>query len=242
MHPFKMPILPTLLIAISLGACKRATGTEPHDMSADQHQAMASQEEAQAANHSSQHDTIARELQQRCSLSTNAKICWTETINPTKEHQKIAQKHKELASEHRAASQALQDAEANACAGLSEDDRDMSPFAHHADIRSVTKLQEEKQVANSKAKITRTVGATIVFRAVPGLTAEWLQRVINCHLARNAAVGHDMPEMSYCPLVPKGVQATVRSIGDGFAVDVYSDDEQTAAEIWRRAQQITPMP
>jgi len=70
---------------------------------------------------------------------------------------------------------------------------------------------------------------------------EWLQRIVDCHLARNAAVGHDMPEMADCPLVPRGAKASVRSVGDGFAVDVSSEAAESAAEIWRRAQLLGPV-
>jgi hypothetical protein len=153
---------------------------------------------------------------------------------------KTAEEHRELAAQHRAASQALRDAEARACAGLTDQDRDVSPFSHVADVRSVTALKGESQSQGGRVKTSETVGATVTVAAVPGLTAEWLQRMVDCHLARNAAVGHDMPEMAYCPLVPRGAQATVRSVGDGFAVDVHSDDAETAGEILRRAQQINP--
>ena len=45
-----------------------------------------------------------------------------------------------------------------------------------------------------------------------------------------------MPEMSYCPLVLKGVKATVSSVGDGFAVDVTSEDPKTVELILQRAE------
>jgi hypothetical protein len=117
---------------------------------------------------------------------------------------------------------------------MSADDRDISPFYHREDIESVTPLVVEQK--SGKGVITKEVGATVVFRAVPGLTAEWLQRVVDCHLARAAAVGHDMPEMTYCPLVPKGVKATVTSTGNGFAVNVSAEDSATIAEISKRAK------
>jgi len=63
-----------------------------------------------------------------------------------------------------------------------------------------------------------------------------LQRVINCHLARAASVGHSMPEMPYCPLVPKGVTAKVVSAGDGFNVEIRSDDPAAAEEVVKRGQ------
>jgi hypothetical protein len=67
------------------------------------------------------------------------------------------------------------------------------------------------------------------------MTAEWLQRVVDCHIARASSVGHDMPEMSYCPLQLKNVSATVTSTGDGSSVAVTSDDPDTIKEIIRRA-------
>jgi hypothetical protein len=68
------------------------------------------------------------------------------------------------------------------------------------------------------------------------LTSEWLQRIVDCHLARNNALGNDMPEMAYCPLVPKGISAKVSSTGDGFAVTIESNDSNTSKEVLRRAE------
>jgi hypothetical protein len=68
------------------------------------------------------------------------------------------------------------------------------------------------------------------------MTAQWLQRLVNCHLARNAALGHDVPEMPNCPLVPHGVTATVSATDTGFAVALRADTEEAANEIMRRVQ------
>jgi hypothetical protein len=145
-----------------------------------------------------------------------------------------AARHRELAAAHRTAAEALRDAEARACVGLTDADRDESPFSHHADIAEVSELTEV--VPAGRGTATRVVGATVVIRAVPGLTAEWLTRVVDCHLARNAALGHDVPEMPDCPLVPAGVTAHVRSAGGGFAVDVRADGQDQALEVLRRAR------
>ena len=223
--------------ALGLGACAHASGTEPHDMSAAQHQAAAAEAESQAAEHTAQVDPNATQATPPC-VSSRGHVCWSKNTNPNAEHRASAESQRELAAQHRAASQALRDAEAKACQGISDEDRDTSPFARTADIESVTQLREEHKLGRSTSTVD--AGATIVFRATPGLTAEWLQRIVDCHVARNAAVGHDMPEMGSCPLVPKGVQAKVRSAGTGFAVDVRGKDAAAAAEIWRRAQLITP--
>jgi hypothetical protein len=74
------------------------------------------------------------------------------------------------------------------------------------------------------------------------MTAEWLQRVVNCHLARNAAVGHEAAaaEMPYCPLTLRGAQASARSVGDGFAVAIRADDNETSKKILERAESLRP--
>jgi len=218
--------------AVLLG-CAADPGTKPHDMSTAQHDAMANQETQAAEGHAEQHDPAATTQSTQCAGKGG---CWTSVSNPTAQHGDDAKRHRELAQKHRAASAALAEAETRACAGLSDEDRDMSPFYHREDIASVSPLVEEIKAGKGSTK--KEVGATIVFHAVPGLTAEWLQRVVDCHLARAAAAGHDMPEMTYCPLVPKGAKAKVTSLGNGFAVNVSADDAATVAEIKKRAESL----
>jgi hypothetical protein len=161
-------------------------------------------------------------------------VCWTSEVNPTDQHKADAAEHHELAEKHRAAAQALRDAETSSSAGLDEPDRDTSPFYHREDIASVSKV--ERSVMKGRVQVSQLAGGKAVFRAVQGMTAEWLQRVVNCHTARAAALGHQVPEMSYCPLVLKGITATVSSTGDGFAIEVTSEDAATADEILKRMQ------
>ncbi|MFZ5894619.1 MAG: hypothetical protein ACOY0T_26390 [Myxococcota bacterium] len=221
------------LASVFVVACAADPGTRPHDMSAASHEAMAKQEEQTADAHSAQYNPAAQGKTESCGRGG----CWTSTTNPTKEHDADAQRHRELAAKHRAASTALAQAEAQACVGISNDDRDISPFFHRDDIKSVSALVE--QVRNGKTVVDKRVGATVVFRAVPGMTAEWLQRVVDCHLARAAAAGHAMPEMDYCPLELNNVTAKVTSVGDGFAVHIRSNDAATVDQVLARATSLT---
>jgi len=232
------------LAHITLAACYSALmfgcaadpGTQPHDMSQAQHEAMAKQEDQSSEAHAAQHDPNAEERKTTCSGKGG---CWTSTSNPTAQHAADAEKHRELAKKHRAASAALVKAEASACIGISDDDRDTSPFDHRDDIQSVAPYSENVNLG--RGSVSKELGATVVFRAVPGMTAEWLQRVVDCHLARAAAAGFDMPEMNYCPLEIKGVKAKVASTGNGFSVTITSDDEKTVEQIKSRTLALGPV-
>jgi hypothetical protein len=221
--------------------CRSTPGADPHDMSTAGHEAAASGHEAEATRHEAMYSPEAREARERCRrdpVVVDASFpCWTSVRNPTEEHRREAERHRQMAADHRAGSQVLRDAEARACVGISEMDRDMSPFERGADIASVAPLVV--RTVTAREVVNRTVGVTVTFRPVPGLTAEWLQRVVNCHLARNAALGHSMPEMPRCPLVPNGVSATVSSTGDGFAVAIQADDPAALEDLQRRAQALS---
>jgi hypothetical protein len=156
----------------------------------------------------------------------------------TQEHNADAARHRELAAKHRAASQALRDAEASKCVGISEADRDISPFYQREDIILVEKVT--RTLASTYGDVRALAGGRAVFRAVPRLTAQWFQQVIDCHIARAAAAEHEMPEMTYCPLMLKNVTATVSSTADGFAVEVTADDAATAEQVWNRIQSLAP--
>jgi hypothetical protein len=223
------------VMALLLASCgaSQHSGTHPADMSAKEHEQSAENEDRLAEGHADQYNPSATDEREHCTGGRD-RVCWTATVNPTRAHIATADEHREAAAQHRAASQALRDAEAQACAGLTDEDRDMSPFAHNADIQSVEQFRETKR--RGRQHVSRDAGATVVFRAQPGLTTEWLQRLVDCHLARNAALGDQMEGMQYCPLAVRGARAAVRSVGNGFAVDVSADSPDAVAEIWRRAQ------
>jgi hypothetical protein len=226
-----------LALALSTAACVTTTpGSRPHDMSASQHEAMAEGADKSAELHAAQYAPDASE--ERCirrgsaARDRDSDGCWT--MNATAEHLADASKQRKIAADHRAASEVLRTAEARACAGLSDDDRDMSPFFHRDDIAGVEALN----VSAGSGKSHRTImeGAVVTFRPVPGMTAQWLQRVVDCHVARNAALGHDLAEMPYCPLVLNGVTARVTSTPTGLAVAVSSEDSGAAQQILDRSR------
>ena len=216
--------------SLALIACASTPGAKPSDMSAAQHEEAATSHDTEAAPHAAQYDPSADKTTSRCD---GKHPCWTSVSNPTEQHLSDAKKHRQMAEDHRAAGQALRTAEAQACVGISDADRDTSPFYHREDIIGVQRA--EAPSVRGKGNPPHLTGAVITFRAVPMLTAEWLQRIVDCHVGRNNALGNDMPEMAYCPLVPKGITAKVTSTGDGFAITIESQDPTTATEVLRRA-------
>lgn len=216
-------------------------------MSAEHHKRQADAEAATAQQHQGHFEATAQTPRERCLRPIDAArigaglgdICRSSVTNPTQSHLAEAETHRRHAAAHRAASAALGEAEERNCAGVAPDDRDISPFEHVEDITGVEPLTER---GIGRLPLPRTTGAVVTFRAVPGLTLDSLQRTVNCHLARNSSLGHEVPEMLNCPLVPKGADARVTATGGGFAVAIRSEDPVTAAEILARAARLSHQP
>ncbi len=166
---------------------------------------------------------------------TPGQICWANPrVSGATQHETLrASEQRQDAAEHRKVSQALREAEARACADIAEPDIVNSPFSHRADIVDAQVLAVPEPDGSR-----RVVGARVRFHEIEKLTASWLQHVIDCQIARDNAMGHDVPELSYCPLVPRGATATVSVVPHGFQVDITSDDPAGASEIARRALEL----
>ena len=220
---------------VLLASCA-TSGTDPHAMTAAQHEGAAKGEEQAAKEHVSQYDPAAAipptiDCPFFVGIGLTCYRSWTSVRNPTAQHLAEGKRHAEVARQHRAASQALRDAEARACTNVPEGDRDVSPFYHREDIVSAGPFSESLALGGRNV-----IGAEVVFAALPGMTTEWLQRVTDCHLARNAVLDDVAKGMPYCPLAVPHVKAQVRSVGNGFAVDVTSDNEKNRLEVIARVE------
>lgn len=223
-----------VLLATLAGSGCATSGTRPHDMSVAGHEKSASIAEAEASEHAAREPgESAREAspQVMCRIGP----CWREDATSAPQHGAAAVKLRAAAAEHRKAAAALREAESRACADLSEGDRDLSPFFHRDDIERV-----EPAYHRANSRLQALAGATVVFAQVPGLSAGWMQKSLDCHLARNAAMGFDAQEMSYCPLAPKGVHAIAREKQGRVTVEVTAADARTGEEVLRRAQLLVP--
>jgi hypothetical protein len=165
-------------------------------------------------------------------------VCWTSERNPTEEHLQVADKLRQEAARDRLLSKELREAEQKSCVGVSEADRDLGPFIHVEDISSVKPLLG-RDPGDGHPPLR---GAIVTFRPLWGLTVDYLQRALDCHLARTNVLGNRLPEMPNCPMVTPGTEASVARTARGFAVSLSSDDPKSAQEILRRARMFLPKP
>lgn len=217
-------ILLAVLVGLAPG-CAAGSGTRSGDKSAREHH-----EAAKAHDMAAEQPRVSPgHCAGPTAASPNAaplEICWSVRDASHDEYEKEMTRHRSLAAQHRAAARSLERAEAQACAGVSNDSRDVSPFFFSDDIVSTEAITESGTPR----------GAQFVFRPVAGLTEQSLRTLIRCHMARATALGHEMPEMPYCPLVLEGVSARVTRNTAGLVVEVTSPDAAVAREVERRAR------
>jgi hypothetical protein len=124
-------------------------------------------------------------------------------------------------------------AEQAACAEVPDADRDQGPFARRDRIVGVEELEER---ANTKVA-PHPVGAAVYVRAAPGMTQQWLDRVIECHLAHRAATGAVAAGADASPFVPDA-QVSVSSRATSFRVAITSKDLDTARSVIAKAERL----
>jgi len=142
----------------------------------------------------------------------------------------------QAASEHLSAARQLRDAERLACADVPTADRDAGPFADKSRIEEVQVLRDRTWAKG----MTQPVGVAVYLRAEPGLTEQWVSRVLECHLAHVAVVGRTAYDFS--PLSPYGAKVTVGSTATGFRVTITSPDIDTARAVIAKGESLVGAP
>lgn len=126
-------------------------------------------------------------------------------------------------------------AEPAACQGLADRDREVVARLPRDIVEGVEPIFSqplvlEPPVASVSPASLR--GATVAVRPVPGLSAERLQRIVECGLAKNGQTDW--------PAVTAGTVATVRSGGDRFLVDLVAAREKDAQGVLEAARRLLP--
>ena len=122
------------------------------------------------------------------------------------------------------------------CRELTEPDRALVAHIPRNLVEGVTPLVEAPRANVPFVSEHATLaGATVAVHPAPGLTAERLQRVVECGL-----VAAQTPGASDWPALPAGVVASVRSGGDRFLVDLRAASASDAGATLAAAQQLAP--
>src|SRR5262245_31617213 len=110
-------------------------------------------------------------------------------------------------------------------AGARADEPDRCSLGNKFFVASVTAYNTTENMGYTTYRQFR--GAELFVPAQPGLTPEWLQRVLSYEIATGA-----------CDFGARDAAVGVLSNGGGFSVRVSSNDERTAGQILRHAQQM----
>lgn len=163
-------------------------------------------------------------------------IAWAARIAPTPQQATQLEALRDAARSHRIASPAVRAAEGTACAGLGDDDRDVTPFFYRDDIVDVQPLR-----GPDGALPGRLEGAAVTFRRVEGLSADRMQRLVDCQIARDAALEYRVPEVGWCPLAVAGTLARVAISEGGLEVRMAATSADAATETYVRAVALAPL-
>ncbi len=95
-------------------------------------------------------------------------------------------------------------------------------------VDQVSDLRRQKRIG--RATVIQPSGAQVFVRAEPGMSAAYLQRMVNCQMAQGQGAG---------PLSVPGVTATVIEQGPHFVVQILAPSLDSAKEVQQRARTLT---
>jgi hypothetical protein len=137
-----------------------------------------------------------------------------------------------LALEHIEAAKQLRNEESAACEGVPDADRLGGPFAQAQRVTNVEIVRD--RVLLPKGPI-QPVGVAVYMKAEPGMTQQWLGRVIACHVAHVAVVGSaERPS----PLSVANTKVSIASTSVGFRITVTSKDSDVARSVINKGEEL----
>ena len=138
-------------------------------------------------------------------------------------------------ADHLAAAQQLRDEERSACAAVPDADRDRGPLARRDRITAVEEIRDH---TFPKAPL-QPFGVAVYLAAEPGLTEQWVGRVVSCYVAHRAVVGGGAQES---PLLAPGARIHVSSTSVGFRISITSPDIDVARQVIRETHALVGNP
>ena len=154
--------------------------------------------------------------------------CWDPVEENAERRRAAADREDRRAREERHAATSLVEAELAACRGISPDEIEHSPFAHHKAIAEVI-----PHTSGGKMR-----GVRIVFRPVVGLTPAWMEKAIACHRARFARLGEPATDLADDPTLVPGATTTVATRAGHVEVLIETTNDAAGQVALGRAQDL----
>jgi len=154
--------------------------------------------------------------------------CW-DVAEENAQHQRyLAAREERIARTERRDATSMVETELAACRGLSEREREHSPFSHRKEIAAV--------IPHRDSGVLR--GVRIVFKPVPGLTEVWMRQAIACHRARFERMGEPAGYLPEDPTLVAGTATTVDMRSGHLEVVIATDDGRSARVALDRARDL----
>jgi hypothetical protein len=132
---------------------------------------------------------------------------------------------------------AAPDQMADMCRGIPEMERQRPTFLQSSGIESVRPFMGEQHYI--KFTLPQLRGADIFVRAGPGITKQWVARVLRCHVAWHDAVGLSNQDGFEDPSTVNRPDLSFIEAETGFVVRITGHDKAEGEEILRRARRLT---
>jgi hypothetical protein len=209
----------------STSAAVHAAAAERHEQAALAHEQMVAQVENNPATYSCGDEVLNEQMTSGTEQLTSWMPCWDLTEETEIRHRAAARRERALAQRSRDNVAALLRAEEAYCRGIHPRELGHSPFAHRKAIAEVIPHRQSGEIR----------GARIVFKPVPGLTAAYMVRAIECNQARRAVLGIEVPDD---PSLVPGAEVTVAERSGHLEVLVRLPSQVDGAIALARAQEL----
>jgi hypothetical protein len=125
---------------------------------------------------------------------------------------------------------------ASLCAGVPDAERSHPSVLQPPELEYVRQAMGEKRLI--KTTIQELRGAELVVRAAPGLTRQWMARVLRCHIAYEDVTGLSLPEASLDPFRVDTAEVSFDETETGFLIRIRATNKSDGEEILARAQRL----
>lgn len=196
-------------------ASQKTAGSDPDDMSVEEHREAAEKEEEKAEKHREQYDPSAKETKRRAQAGNpEAGIEYTTTeYNPTTQHLEEAKTYEEHAKQHEQAAQTLLEFENEQCAKFPEKTRAQCPLM--GQVRAVEEVDG---------------GAKLMI--AEGVALDAIADHMRCHFAFARTEGYE--GMETCPLYLNDL--TIEPVESDHAVIIRTSDSSNVDGVRQRSR------